>query len=94
MKALGIKDEHALQSWFMPRIGTFLAAHGRRMIGWDEILQGGDSGQCDDHVVAGHQRRDRGRQGGARFGAERRRRPSISTTARGSASSSRRAAAT
>ena len=41
MKALGIADEHALQSWFMSRIGTFLAAHGRRMIGWDEILQGG-----------------------------------------------------
>lgn len=41
MRALGIKDEHALQSWFMARIGKFLAAHGRRMIGWDEILQGG-----------------------------------------------------
>ena len=41
MKALAIKDEHALQSWFMSRIGKFLAAHGRRMIGWDEILEGG-----------------------------------------------------
>jgi hexosaminidase len=41
MKALGITDEDALQSWFMSRIGRFLAAHGRRMIGWDEILQGG-----------------------------------------------------
>ncbi len=41
MKALGIKDEHALQSWFIARIGKFLAAHGRRLIGWDEILEGG-----------------------------------------------------
>ncbi len=41
MKALGIASEDALQSWFMARIGGFLAAHGRRMIGWDEILQGG-----------------------------------------------------
>jgi len=41
IKALGLKDEHALQSWFMSRIGRYLAAHGRRMIGWDEILQGG-----------------------------------------------------
>ena len=41
MKALGIKDEHELQSWFMSRIGGFLAAHGRRMVGWDEILEGG-----------------------------------------------------
>ncbi|HET6941721.1 MAG TPA: family 20 glycosylhydrolase, partial [Sphingomicrobium sp.] len=41
MMALGIKDEHDLQSWFMSRIGRFLSAHGRRMVGWDEILQGG-----------------------------------------------------
>src|SRR6185369_9258572 len=41
MKALGLANEDALQSWFMARIGKFLAAHGRRMIGWDEILQGG-----------------------------------------------------
>jgi hexosaminidase len=41
MKALGIANEDALQSWFTTRIGKFLAVHGRRMIGWDEILQGG-----------------------------------------------------
>ncbi len=41
MKALGISDEDALQSWFMARVGGFLAKHGRRMIGWDEILKGG-----------------------------------------------------
>jgi hexosaminidase len=41
MHALGIADEDALQSWFIARIGQFLKAHGRRLIGWDEILQGG-----------------------------------------------------
>jgi hexosaminidase len=41
MRELGIKDEHALQSYFIQRIGKFLNAHGRRLIGWDEILEGG-----------------------------------------------------
>ena len=41
MRALGLADEDALQSWFIQRIEKFLNAHGRRLIGWDEILQGG-----------------------------------------------------
>lgn len=41
MKAFGIKDEEALQSWFVARIGRYLENHGRRLIGWDEILKGG-----------------------------------------------------
>ena len=41
MKTLGITDENALQSWFMEQIGTYLAQHGRSMVGWDEILEGG-----------------------------------------------------
>jgi hexosaminidase len=41
MKALGIKDEDALQSYFIRRIEAFLDAHGRRLVGWDEILKGG-----------------------------------------------------
>jgi hexosaminidase len=40
MKALGLADENALQNWFVARIGAYLSAHHRRMIGWDEILQG------------------------------------------------------
>jgi hexosaminidase len=43
MKALGIADEDGLQSWFIGRIDAWLAQHGRRLIGWDEILQGGIS---------------------------------------------------
>jgi hexosaminidase len=41
IKALDLKDEDALQSWFIQRIERFVAAHGRRLVGWDEILQGG-----------------------------------------------------
>ncbi len=41
MKALGITSEDAMQSWFMEQIGEYLSAHGRRMVGWDEILDGG-----------------------------------------------------
>ncbi len=37
----GLADEEELQSWFVRRIETFLNAHGRRLIGWDEILEGG-----------------------------------------------------
>ncbi|HSE28445.1 MAG TPA: family 20 glycosylhydrolase [Gemmatimonadales bacterium] len=37
----GLKDAHELQSWFIRRIERFLAARGRRLIGWDEILEGG-----------------------------------------------------
>ncbi len=41
MKAEGLKDEKELQSWFIRRVEKFLNAHGRRLIGWDEILEGG-----------------------------------------------------
>jgi hexosaminidase len=37
----GLADEHELQSYFIRRIERFLRAHGRRLIGWDEILEGG-----------------------------------------------------
>jgi hexosaminidase len=41
MKELGVKDEHALQAYFIARMEKFLNAHGRKLIGWDEILEGG-----------------------------------------------------
>jgi hexosaminidase len=37
----GLADEHELQSLFVRRIERFLNEHGRRLIGWDEILEGG-----------------------------------------------------
>lgn len=41
MHELGAANEEALQGYFTARIGGYLAAHGRRQIGWDEILEGG-----------------------------------------------------
>ncbi|MEO5560124.1 MAG: family 20 glycosylhydrolase, partial [Dokdonella sp.] len=41
MHALGIANEDALQGWFIARLQKYLAAHGRKLIGWDEILEGG-----------------------------------------------------
>ena len=46
IKALGIKSdadhtaEQLLQGYVTKRIGKFLKEHGRRMVGWDEILEG------------------------------------------------------
>ena len=41
MRALHIADEDGLQSYFIQRLEKYLNAHGRRMIGWDETLEGG-----------------------------------------------------
>ena len=41
IKAEGLKDAEELQSYFMRRIEKMIEAKGRRMIGWDEILEGG-----------------------------------------------------
>ncbi|MFE9452662.1 beta-N-acetylhexosaminidase [Streptomyces sp. NPDC006739] len=38
---LGLADEDELQSWFVRHFDTWLSARGRRLIGWDEILEGG-----------------------------------------------------
>ncbi|MHC4640302.1 MAG: beta-N-acetylhexosaminidase [Planctomycetota bacterium] len=35
------KDEAELHSWFIRQMDTFLTRHGRRLVGWDDILQGG-----------------------------------------------------
>ena len=41
IKEQGLKNEEELQSYFVERIEKFLNAHGRKLIGWDEILEGG-----------------------------------------------------
>jgi hexosaminidase len=41
IKDLNLKDEHELQSYFIQRIEKFLNNKGRKLIGWDEILEGG-----------------------------------------------------
>ena len=40
-RELGLKDEAELHSWFIRQMDSFLTRHGRRLVGWDEILQGG-----------------------------------------------------
>jgi hexosaminidase len=40
-RKLGLKDEAELHSWFIRQMDSFLSRHGRRLVGWDEILQGG-----------------------------------------------------
>lgn len=39
----GLKDEYELQSYFVCRVEDWVRRHGRKIIGWDEILQGGVS---------------------------------------------------
>src|SRR5215469_13242596 len=41
IKREGLKSEDELQSFFVKHIEKFLNSKGRRMIGWDEILEGG-----------------------------------------------------
>ncbi len=41
IKSEGLKGEEELQSWFVGRIEKFLNSKGKRLIGWDEILEGG-----------------------------------------------------
>ena len=41
IKAEGLKNEEELQSYFMKRIEKFIISKHRKMIGWDEILEGG-----------------------------------------------------
>ncbi|MFI7398930.1 beta-N-acetylhexosaminidase [Streptomyces sp. NPDC049541] len=41
IKELGLADEDGLQAWFIGHFDKWLTARGRRLIGWDEILEGG-----------------------------------------------------
>ncbi|OSZ57247.1 beta-N-acetylhexosaminidase [Streptomyces pharetrae CZA14] len=41
VKELGLAGEEELQAWFIGHFDRWLTARGRRLIGWDEILEGG-----------------------------------------------------
>ncbi len=41
MREEGLENEHELQSYFIKRIEKYLISKGKKMIGWDEILEGG-----------------------------------------------------
>ena len=43
IRKLGLKDEFELQSYTVRRMEKWLGEHGRKIIGWDEILEGGVS---------------------------------------------------
>ena len=43
MKELGLKTEHELQGWMTTELEKFLAKKGKRLIGWNEILECGVS---------------------------------------------------
>jgi len=57
MKEIGVSSEKELQGYFTRRLDEFLTGKGRKLIGWDEILEGGIS---KDAVVMSW----RGEQGG------------------------------
>ncbi|WP_286829646.1 MULTISPECIES: beta-N-acetylhexosaminidase [Kordiimonas] len=44
MAELGIDDVHHIQAYFTRHFANYLDARGRRLIGWDEILEGGSIG--------------------------------------------------
>ena len=41
IKSKNLKDEHGLQSYFIQRIEKYINSKGKKIIGWDEILEGG-----------------------------------------------------
>jgi len=41
IKDEGLKDENELQSWFVKRIEKYLNSKGKKLTGWDEIMDGG-----------------------------------------------------
>jgi len=41
IKDKNLKDEHGLQSYFIQRIEKYINSKGKKIIGWDEILEGG-----------------------------------------------------
>ena len=41
MRELGLATEDQLQSWFVRQLDEHITARGRRLFGWDEILEGG-----------------------------------------------------
>jgi hexosaminidase len=44
MKRENLKDEHEVQSYFIRRVEKFVNSRGKKIIGWDEILDGGGTG--------------------------------------------------
>lgn len=41
IKELGLANEEELQAWFIRQIHNHVAPKGKRLVGWDEVLEGG-----------------------------------------------------
>jgi hexosaminidase len=46
MKREGLKDQVAVQSYFVKRMQKIINSKGKKMVGWDEIIQGGLDGDA------------------------------------------------
>lgn len=64
IRELGLQNEAELQSYMIRRMDEFLSGQGRRLVGWDEILEGG---LAQDAVVMSW-RGDRGGIAAAKMG--------------------------
>jgi len=51
IRQLGLHNENELQSWLTAQMSQWLAARGRALVGWDEILEGGMEGLAPNAVV-------------------------------------------
>ncbi len=51
IRQLGLHNENELQSWLTAQMSRWLAARGRALVGWDEILEGGMEGLAPNAVV-------------------------------------------
>ncbi|WDZ88523.1 beta-N-acetylhexosaminidase [Nocardiopsis sp. HUAS JQ3] len=67
IRRLGLADEEELQGWFTGYVAAFLAEHGRTLVGWDEVLDGG--ALPADVTVMAWRERERG-EAAARLGHE------------------------
>ena len=68
MAELGLHNEEELQSWFIQQMDSYISAAGRRLIGWDEILEGGLAAEAAVMSWQGEAGRYRSRQPGPRCG--------------------------
>ena len=51
MKAENLQTTAELQAWFTRRVGKYLESKGRRLMGWDEIMEGIDANDVPNYVV-------------------------------------------
>lgn len=68
MREVGVTDEYELQSWFIGRLAKHVRGRGRKIFGWDEILEGGSAGGFDAGTAVASWRGEVGARVAARRG--------------------------